>query len=1334
MRRSTTMVALGALAAGLVPAPAGAVAPPEGQVFINEIHYDNDGTDAGEAIEVAGPAGTDLAGWRVVLYNGSGGAAYDDDPLSGTIGDQGGGFGTVSLTYPVNGIQNGAPDGIALVGPAGEVVQFLSYEGTFTAAGGPAAGMTSTDIGVAEGASTPAGYSVQLRGTGDTYGDFTWTTPTPSSFGAPNTDQRFQEGPGGGTDPAPDPCDIPVTHEIGAVQGEGDTSPVEDNTVTVEGVVVGDFQDPGQLGGAFIQDPDGDGHDATSDGIFVYDPGAPALVEGDTVRVTGTVDEFHGLTEITNVTAIGDCGDTDVPAATVLDLPADDATRERFEGMLVTIAEPVTATETYTLARYGELVVSADGRLYQPTNDGGDDAAEQAGNDQRRLIIDDASTVQNPGTVPFTDVDGEVIRLGDTLTGVEGVLSFGFDAWRLQPTGPPTVTRTSPRPASPDEVGGDVQVASFNVLNYFTTIDAPGAVTDTGHDPRGADSAEELERQRAKIVEAILALDAEIVGLMEIENDADDAAVDNLVDALNTAAGEARYAAIEEPDTGGGLFGTDAIKVAMIHQPDAVIPMGDAATSLDEAFANARPPLAQRFLPTGGGQPFSVVVNHFKSKGCGGATGENVDQGDGQGCYNADRVEQAEALVELLESLQDKEALIIGDLNSYGDEQPIDVLEAAGFVDLVDTRLPEGDQYSYVFQGQAGYLDHALASPRLARQITGVDIWHINADEALFLDYNTEFNPDGFYAPDAYRSSDHDPVLIGLTGQYGAVASASAPPSGAATEKAPGPAPVEVQLLALNDFHGALEEPGGSGGRIQTGADPDGAGELRAPTVDAGGAEFLATQLGELAAAQNKNNTITVAAGDLIGATPLLSAAFHDEPTIESLGLAGLDYASVGNHEFDEGADELLRIQNGGCHPVDGCADGTPYEGADFQYLSANAFVTETGEPLLAPYAIHQVQGVEIGFIGMTLEGTKEIVSQDGVAGLDFTDEIETANRYAAELRAQGVETIVVLVHQGGWQTGEEAWDVNGCNGLDGPIVDIAEGMDDAIDVVVSGHTHQAYNCEVDGKLVTSASSNGRLVTDIDLSIDRRTGDVLTAAANNVIVTRDLAPDPAQTELIGRYREALGPIAGQVVGTAAEALTTLQEILFDDVRGESALGNLIADAQLAATDDEYDAIAAFMNPGGVRADLDTGDITYEEAFTVQPFANNLVTMDLTGEQLYCLLEQQFQVGRTLYPSASVSYLVDPAGQTAPAGADPCTGTRVVADSLTIGGAAVVAEGSYRITVNNFLAGGGDGFTVLTGGENMVTGPIDLDAFTAYLGGHSPVSAPELDRIQVANFY
>lgn len=526
------------------------------------------------------------------------------------------------------------------------------------------------------------------------------------------------------------------------------------------------------------------------------------------------------------------------------------------------------------------------------------------------------------------------------------------------------------------------------------------------------------------------------------------------------------------------------------------------------------------------------------------------------------------------------------------------------------------------------------------------------------------------------------------------------------------PKPVDVTLLALNDFHGNLEAPSGSSGTI--------AGQA------AGGVEYLATHLAELRAAAKKKNTITVAAGDLIGASPLLSAAFHDEPTIEALSMAGLDYASVGNHEFDEGAAELLRIQNGGCHPVDGCADGTPYRGAGFKYLSANAFKTATGKPLMAPYAIHKVQGVKVGFIGMTLEGTPQIVSQQGVAGLNFADEADTANRYARELRRKGVETIVVLLHEGGAQAATGG--INDCVGMTGPIVDITNRMDPSIDVVVSGHTHQAYNCNINDKLVTSASSFGRLVTDIDLKIDRRSGDVISAAANNVVVTRDVAKDPKQTALIDRYKTVLGPVADRQVGETTTAITKTQETLFGTSLGESPLGNLIADAQLAATDDEQNAVAAFMNPGGVRADLNAGPVTYEEAFTVQPFANNLVTLDLTGEQLYCVLEQQFVTGRTLYPSSTVGYVVDPNGTTGTV-ADPCAGTRVVRGSLTIGGTAVDTAATYRVTVNNFLAGGGDGFSALTGGTNLVTGQIDLDAFVDYLTAQSPVSAPTLDRIR-----
>ena len=542
-------------------------------------------------------------------------------------------------------------------------------------------------------------------------------------------------------------------------------------------------------------------------------------------------------------------------------------------------------------------------------------------------------------------------------------------------------------------------------------------------------------------------------------------------------------------------------------------------------------------------------------------------------------------------------------------------------------------------------------------------------------------------------------------------AGVTTPTAAAAPKSAPeGPPPVELQLLALNDFHGNLEPPGGSSGVI--------AG------TPAGGAEYLATQIRALEATSKEQNTLTVAAGDLIGASPLLSAAFHDEPTIESLNRIGLDYASVGNHEFDEGADELLRIQNGGCHPEDGCSDpALPYQGADFQYLSANAFVTAEHQPLLPPYAIHKVQGVKVGFIGMTLEGTADIVSPAGIQGIDFLDEAATANRYADELQAQGVEAIVVLLHEGGQQASSGG--INSCVGLNGPIVDISKALDPAIDVVVTGHTHQAYNCPLDGRLVTSASSFGRLVTDIDLTLDRRTGDVATAKANNVVVARDVAKDAEQTALIDRYTQLLGPLASRVVGTATGDIKRAAA-----PSGESPLGNLIADAQLAATR-AVGAQVALMNPGGVRADLLSGEITYAEAFTVQPFSNLVSTITLTGAQLQCVLEQQFVVNRVLSPSSTLTYSVSAGGVAAGATASPCTGTKVPDESVRLAGQPVDPAASYRVTVNSFLADGGDGFSQLRLGTNRVNGVDDLEALVAYLEANNPVTAPATTSITVA---
>jgi predicted extracellular nuclease len=730
-------------------------------VFVNELHYDNSGTDAGEAIEVAAPQGTDLTGWTVVLYNGNGGAAYDTDPLSGTVGAS----RVTVLNYPANGIQNGAPDGIALVDAGGTVRQFLSYEGTFTAVGGPAAGMQSTDIGVLEPDTTGADQSLQLTGTGDSDDDFTWTGPRTESFGALNAGQTFDGA--SGEDP-PDPgelpeagsCDLSSTPTY-EVQGAGDESPLAGQDVTVEGVVVGDFEGEagaGDLGGVFIQDPQGDGLPESSDGLFVFVPNAPELEAGDTIRVAGTVVEFFGLTELSDVTGLTICAEGgSQPAATPLTLPADGAARERLEGMRIVAQDALSATENRNVDDFGEVLLASGGPLFTPTEfaePGAPAVQAAADNLSRSILLDDGR--DGTGQQPIRYIaPGDTVRRGDTVTALEGVLSFGFGAYRIQPTGTVEFGEGNPRPAAPDP-GGDLQVGSFNVLNYFITFGGP--------DDRGASNAAEFAQQEAKIVEAINGLGAEVVSLQEIQDTSDEAsadpdtAVETLVAALNEDAGSERWAAVPAPEPFGN---TDEIRVAMIYQPAAVERVGESVAFPDPAFGNARVPMAQTFRAEH--EAFTVVANHFKSKSCGGATGPNADLGDGQSCFNADRVTQAQAELRFVEQLQqssgDEDVLVTGDLNSYTREDPIDVLTGGGLVNLLERELSAEDRYSFVFDGWQGVLDHALATESLAEKVTGAGIWHLNADEPDAFQYT---GPEPFYSADPYRSSDHDAGIVGI--------------------------------------------------------------------------------------------------------------------------------------------------------------------------------------------------------------------------------------------------------------------------------------------------------------------------------------------------------------------------------------------------------------------------------------------------------------------------------------------------------------------------------------------------------------------------------------------
>ena len=528
-------------------------------------------------------------------------------------------------------------------------------------------------------------------------------------------------------------------------------------------------------------------------------------------------------------------------------------------------------------------------------------------------------------------------------------------------------------------------------------------------------------------------------------------------------------------------------------------------------------------------------------------------------------------------------------------------------------------------------------------------------------------------------------------------------------------APVDVRILAINDFHGYLR-PSPGGIRI---ADPG--DKTRKIMVPAGGAETMATLVKQLR--EPVKNSIFVAAGDLIGASPLLSAMFHDEPTIESLSMMGLEIASVGNHEFDEGKDELLRMQNGGCHPVDKCLGPHPFTGAKFHYLAASTVDRSSGKTIFPPYEIREFEGIPVAFIGLTLKGTADIVSPPRVAGLEFKDEAETVNALVPELKARGVEAIVVLIHEGGYPTG----DYNECPGISGAIVDIVRKFDRAVDVVISGHTHQAYVCEIDGRLVTSGDKYGTIVTAIDLKLDPATRDIISAKADNVIVRIGAyAGDPEQTALLEAYDKVAAPLANRRAGSVTATLSHAPKNT-----GESRLGDVIADAQLAATQaaDAGGAVIAFTNPGGIRTDLvkrDDGAISYADLFASQPFRNQLVTLTLTGAQIRNVLEQQWhdpKLPRILQVSNGFSYSWDAAKP---------YGEHVAADTLSLNGQRIDPAASYRVTVNNYLSVGGDGFTRLKEGTGQLFGVYDIDALYGYFQNHSPIAPAAADRIQRTN--
>ncbi|UBU14084.1 bifunctional metallophosphatase/5'-nucleotidase [Nonomuraea gerenzanensis] len=553
---------------------------------------------------------------------------------------------------------------------------------------------------------------------------------------------------------------------------------------------------------------------------------------------------------------------------------------------------------------------------------------------------------------------------------------------------------------------------------------------------------------------------------------------------------------------------------------------------------------------------------------------------------------------------------------------------------------------------------------------------------------------------------------------------------------------VPVRLLSINDLHGNLEPPSGSSSRI---LDPDG------PLVDtdgtltgiaggkysiAGGVSYLATHIKQ---AQNRN-TLLLAAGDLIGASPLISAAYHDEPTLEVLGSLGLDTTSAGNHEFDEGYTELRRLMNGGCHPVDGCSPAGEWKGTDFDFLAANVLKEGTDQYALPPYYVKTINGVKVGFIGLVTATTPTIVTAEGIKGLQFTEEVAAANRASAHLARKGVKAQVVLVHEGDSITPNQSPDACSVNTANAGSR-IARELSPQIDLVISGHSHQAYICKTadpagQDRYYTQGSSFGRVLTQIDLQIDKRTKDVIRSSvqADNKVVTRTVTPDQQVEQQVQAWKARSAEVADRKLGTiTADISNVVNNSSAATTKPETALGDLIADSQLEAAK-AGGAEIALMNPGGIRTSLTyaqkgsegDGVVTYGEAFEVQPFSNIVQVRTYTGAQLKALLEQQVWTPnpttgaishRILQVSSSLTYTFD---TTKP------VGSRV--SDIKLNGTPVTDTQSIKIAANNFLMGGGDGFSVFTQSSDTWSGPIDLDTFTAYLGAHSPISPSPADRI------
>ncbi|WP_299057217.1 ExeM/NucH family extracellular endonuclease [uncultured Nocardioides sp.] len=1264
------------------------------------------------------------------------------------------------------------------MGSSGGQVILASSTSAVTATGDLSATSGVVDM-VGYGASNTATTSYEKNATGEALGNALAAVRATEGVDSDDNAPDFTSAA-----PAPDaaagdttaPPLPPEELTIAEIQGTGSSTEYAGQTVTTEGVVTAAYP-TGGFNGFVIQTGGTGGALASrtaSDAIFVYGGSSgfssyPAV--GDSVEVTGTAGEFGGLTQITpgadgSVTAL----DTALPAVTPTTFstyPGSNAARETIESMLVLPASSVafTVTDTFNINSFGEVgLATGTTPLVQPTEtidaqETAAIAAANASNANRRINLDDGASVNYTSTqksVPLPYLTkANPIRVGSRATITQPVvMDYRNNVWKFQPrsritgndTAPATFTNTRSANAAPRNVGGAVQLATFNVLNYFPTtgvewIDEGPADCDAFTDrqgnpitvdsctpagPRGAWNEANLARQEVKIVKGILGTNAEVVALEEIENSAKfgkdrDFAVGELVDALNASAGAGTWAFVPSPDASQlpSVADQDVIRNAIIYKRAAVRTVGASASIGDEpVFANAREPMAQVFRPVGSGPAgdFAVVVNHFKSKSTSGASGDNTDTG--QGGYNGDRTRQATALAAFVDEFtadRGVEAVFLtGDFNSYTQEDPMQVLYDEGYSKI---NSDQPNDYSYSFSGLSGSLDHFVANDAARALVTGADYWSINSGESIAFEYSRyNYNRTLFYEDNVFRASDHDPMVVGIQ----------------PLEDDP---TVDLNILSVNDFHGRINNSTATDGS-QTGT-----------AQFAGTIEQMRTNL-----PGGRDHTLLLGNGDLYGASEFNSAINDDEPTFDVFNALGLAGSSVGNHEFDAGYDDLVgRVGVEGDKLV------------DYPYLGANVYEEGTTTPALPEYATYEIDGVTIGAIGVVTQETPSLVSPAGIEGLEFGDAAEAADRVAAQLSdgddSNGeADVLVLLAHAGGQGFAETATydEAVAATSPDSEFQQLA-GVSDEIDAIFNGHTHQVYalrqpNGAPRGRAIVQAGQYGEHVGRVTLTFDRESGEVTTQA----IGVRDRITTP-RADLVNRYpvvREVQqivdqaisdAAVVGNVpVGRITADITRARTSSGGEDRGEeSTVGDLVGNAlrdglpESAGTPD-----LGIVNPGGLRADLTfagntannpentDGVVTYAEANSVLPFTNNVSLVDLTGEQLLAVMEQQFQPAGADRPylhlglSDNVQVTMD---RTAP------EGERIT--SVRIDGEAVDPAETYTVSTFSFLAAGGDNFTAFTEGDARDTGLIDRDVWIGYLqdvsqGDGSEPIAPDFARQQV----